>query len=115
VKKYFLFLLVAINGILAFGNAGKTAIGKKGDFSRSSGNHISPAVHVPNAEMEIFTAKAGPTSQANHSWKKLFGNNDSDVRNILAGGHCNYQHRSPILPLYVKSYLSHIYPSHNFW
>jgi hypothetical protein len=121
VKKPFLSILIVLIGIVAFGYAGSLGSAKKAAIENkivSSLSHDScktPAFHFPHAEMEIFSVHGGAIPQGTHNGKKLFGYNEPDLRRSLSYHYCLSQRFNPVLLVYTKSYLSHIYPSHNFW
>jgi hypothetical protein len=108
--------VILLSFLLAFAGAGFTSIEKTvhSTSEKTSSCSIS-SFNPPHTELEIHSLQAGHPVQGSHHFQKLAGHFTSGGKK---GGHYqSYKLSSTQEPtsIWTKEYLSHIYPSHNFW
>ena len=103
-----LALLNASNSIIERTNISFSSVNPSESFSSLSFNH-------PNSDIEISSIHNITASQGSHGFQKILGYVAFDTRNLHK--YTEFASSDNSLPgyLYLKEYLSHIYPSHNFW
>jgi len=107
----FCFTLTFLNGskpAIAGTNVLFSSFHPSHSFSDLSFNH-------PNSEIEIGSIHNSTASHGTHGFQKIFGYVASDPGNL--NKYIAFSFSDNRLPGYLfhKKYLSHIYPSHNFW
>ena len=116
-KGRFSFFLL-LNFWLALINAGSDSFNKTGtnyQLPEKSGSYSYTSLKHPNTEGQIYSLQSSNAVQGNPGFKENFGYLS------LCDNKVNYfftiyiQIDSHINQFFAKEYLSHIYPSHNFW
>jgi hypothetical protein len=115
MKKYCLSFLIVVSYILAFTDAGNATIQQKTILPAEPDGYAVAAFHFPHAELEIFTLRDGGGSQATPCVKKVSADKGSSSRHSIVSTSRRLNTGDAVNFLYAKSYLVHIYPSHNFW
>jgi hypothetical protein len=114
VKKYLIFIFIGLICLPAFSNAGK--IINDGPIHPSRQDvYTDASIHLSHSELEISTARAG---NGTHFWqvaKKVIGNKDLVANQQVSFFSAQFPGSRALRFLYAKTYLLHIYPSHNFW
>lgn len=108
MKKYIFFLLLSFNFIEATASEENTFVSNPLGFNVAD-------LNIPNEELlEISTQVAG-TIQVLRAVKKLTGHGELPVF-LLSRNMAHFiSVYITVSGVYSKSYLAHIYPSHNFW
>jgi hypothetical protein len=117
VKKYNLPILVAISLLLVLIIADFFSVVKADTFTSipdKENIYSDSTFGYPHTGTEICSFHTSAVSQANNGFKKLFGYVSYDIKRAY---NCIFNSSSDCSSRYIflKQYLSHIYPSHNFW
>jgi hypothetical protein len=108
--------IVLLGFLLAFAGAGFTSIDKTvhSTVEKTPSCSIS-SFNPPHTELEVHSLQASHSVQGSHHFQKVTGHFASSGNK---GGHYqSYRFGSTQepTPIWTKEYLTHIYPSHNFW
>ena len=117
VKKHNLRILLPVVLATAVLNTSFHSVVKTdffGTIPEKENTYSSSAFGYPQSEIEIFSSRTPGASQGNHGFKKVLGYLNFEAGKLLKSIFYLPFFGSPGL-VSIKQYLSHIYPSHNFW
>ncbi len=118
MKKYCVILFLPVLFILAFVNANLFFIQKTGDSSLSTAStntFFNTNFNYPESEIENTATFGHTVLHANQGLQKIPGYLPGNARAAVISPVFSSLKVAPAVELFDNNYLSHNYPSHNFW
>ncbi len=118
MKKYWFPILLICSILLVFISAGNAPAKETNNAASQLGkaNHHSDFNFTyPHTELKIQSRQSLTATNRNHRFQSFSGYITPEA--YLRGDYsdCSLQNKDYEAGIYFKKYLSHIYPSHNFW
>ena len=118
MKKYGVTIYLCILLIFSFVNANILSVHKTDSYSSTiakSNDCFNTNFSYPNSEIECFNIYSHPVSNSHQAFQKIF--DYLTVNKSLASSSSLFSSAGTYsrIELFDNNYLSHNYPSHNFW
>lgn len=118
MRKYSVVIFFPVLFLLAYLTAGFVPVGKTATLSSAiatTNNSFDTDLNYPHSEIENCNVQGSTALQGNQGLQKIPGHLADNTKAQVISSLLFTPVTFPCIELFDNNYLSHNYPSHNFW